>query len=595
MESCPASKKSFFFAFLFGCVLVYALQLPRRSVDISNWFSSSAVTKQLLSQYPFPVSVSPDGSATLMKSRLEDEFLLTVDRVGDGKELARSRSDESQLALAWKPDGKEIAFLESISSGMGFQLCVWNLLSGKVTRYPDIISQNATFPVRWSPDGRSLLIYGKNTMNGGKLLLVSSLEMETPRYHEIGVISRSGDFIWSPDGNQIAYSVADIPGSVAIQRAHSAEASKRILISPGAYIRDLAWSPDQKYILASARGASDEYFSLKLIDEAAESVSTLIDEQFDIRRPVWFPDSKGFLFERAKEGISSIMRSSLDMANDLKQLTTEVGSQRLLPLSASRSSIYYMRIPPHEPYSIGAFDIKSEAVNPDIIRRPPPVIRKTLLAPELRTIESGDGFSIPLVLWKPAAQNPAEKAKALLIVHGGPSIQELPDWDSRVQLALDRGYTVAIPNYRGSSGYGASYERVEDLPRQARDVLTTSRFLERELKIPPKNLILVASSFGTRLALEALRQSPNAFEHGVLISFYAPEGFSCPPSEFTGSMDLFHGGRDPIAPSAQAQRFYDECLKSKPQNSITVFKNENHHFHRTRSWATVYEKIFSLR
>jgi dipeptidyl aminopeptidase/acylaminoacyl peptidase len=59
------------------------------------------------------------------------------------------------------------------------------------------------------------------------------------------------------------------------------------------------------------------------------------------------------------------------------------------------------------------------------------------------------------VVWKPAGAS-----KGLIVsVHGGPTGQALVDWNPRIQMWVQQGYTVLQPNYRGSTGYGIDYRR----------------------------------------------------------------------------------------------------------------------------------------
>ena len=68
-----------------------------------------------------------------------------------------------------------------------------------------------------------------------------------------------------------------------------------------------------------------------------------------------------------------------------------------------------------------------------------------------------DGLDIPAYLFAPLTKKPAKHA-ALVWVHGGVHSHWGSDMWPFVRDAIDRGYVVITPNYRGSTGYGDEKE-----------------------------------------------------------------------------------------------------------------------------------------
>ena len=69
-----------------------------------------------------------------------------------------------------------------------------------------------------------------------------------------------------------------------------------------------------------------------------------------------------------------------------------------------------------------------------------------------------DGMPIPAYLTLP----PEREAKGLPLVvmpHGGPWGQDELTYDYWAQFLAERGYAVLQPNFRGSTGYGAEFEK----------------------------------------------------------------------------------------------------------------------------------------
>lgn len=79
-----------------------------------------------------------------------------------------------------------------------------------------------------------------------------------------------------------------------------------------------------------------------------------------------------------------------------------------------------------------------------------------LVSPTVVHAVSRDGLRIPCLLYKP---HNAVAAPVVLSVHGGPEWQAIPSYDPTVQALLANGIGVLAPNFRGSCGYGLTFQR----------------------------------------------------------------------------------------------------------------------------------------
>lgn len=75
------------------------------------------------------------------------------------------------------------------------------------------------------------------------------------------------------------------------------------------------------------------------------------------------------------------------------------------------------------------------------------------------TAKANDGTPVHGFLIKPPGFDPKRKYPLFLLIHGGPQGAWTSQWHPRwnPQLFAARGYLVAMPNPRGSSGYGQAY------------------------------------------------------------------------------------------------------------------------------------------
>jgi dipeptidyl aminopeptidase/acylaminoacyl peptidase len=84
----------------------------------------------------------------------------------------------------------------------------------------------------------------------------------------------------------------------------------------------------------------------------------------------------------------------------------------------------------------------------------PDIDAADLVNSEVVRFKARDGMTIPNILFKPHQATSANKAPALVWVHGGPGGQTTSGYSSVIQYLVNHGYVVLGINNRGSSGYG---------------------------------------------------------------------------------------------------------------------------------------------
>jgi len=105
------------------------------------------------------------------------------------------------------------------------------------------------------------------------------------------------------------------------------------------------------------------------------------------------------------------------------------------------------------------FDIPKKAISP-IGEAYPELKDLTLGMTQTFNYKARDGLEIPAFLTLPAGAQ-AGKTKPPLVVmpHGGPAGHDDPGFDYLTHFLASRGYAVLRPQFRGSDGYGAEFEK----------------------------------------------------------------------------------------------------------------------------------------
>ena len=129
--------------------------------------------------------------------------------------------------------------------------------------------------------------------------------------------------------------------------------------------------------------------------------------------------------------------------------------------------------------------------------------------PELERVESFDGLEVPYLRYGP------RDAPTLCWVHGGPESQERPALNAVVQYLVARGLTVAAPNVRGSTGYGRTYEHLDDVEKRldsVADLAALARHLGAERGVP---VGVMGGSYGGYMTLAAITEHPTLWRAAV--------------------------------------------------------------------------------
>ena len=142
-----------------------------------------------------------------------------------------------------------------------------------------------------------------------------------------------------------------------------------------------------------------------------------------------------------------------------------------------------------------------------------------LVEPALHRFESFDGEPVPVFLFTPPGAGPFP---VVVMVHGGPEAQWVPEWHANyapfAQYLASRGYAVAVPNVRGSTGYGKRYEHLDDVRLRldsVRDLAALHDWLAARPEIDVSRAVLYGRSYGGYMVLAGLAFQPERWAAGL--------------------------------------------------------------------------------
>jgi dipeptidyl aminopeptidase/acylaminoacyl peptidase len=129
-----------------------------------------------------------------------------------------------------------------------------------------------------------------------------------------------------------------------------------------------------------------------------------------------------------------------------------------------------------------------------------------------------DGLEIPAYLFEPLAPRGPRGHAALVWVHGGVHGDWTANYLPFVLEAIDRGYVVIAPEYRGSTGYGqAFYEAIDYGGKEVDDVLSAVDALRALPHVDPERIGVMGWSHGGFIAAHLLFRGETPFKAGAAI------------------------------------------------------------------------------
>ena len=125
-----------------------------------------------------------------------------------------------------------------------------------------------------------------------------------------------------------------------------------------------------------------------------------------------------------------------------------------------------------------------------------------------------DGLEVPFYVFEPLRIRGPRQHAALVWIHGGVHGDLDPTYFPFIKEAVQRGYVVLAPEYRGSSGYGrAHHEAIDYGGHEIDDCLTAVDYLRTSMPhVDPERLGIIGWSHGGFIALHSVFRDHMSFK-----------------------------------------------------------------------------------
>jgi len=489
--------------------------------------------------------------------------------------LPKKISDFAPEASApmWMPDSYRL--IVSVERHEATQL----LLTDRLGTWPRPLTDDPNgdaWDPQPSPDGR-WVAYVYRPFDELKRLDIRLINLEGGQIHNLTNTEQCFNHTprWHPINQSLAF-LSQQSGFYEIWLVNRESGESRQLTRLGMDVIDIAWSPDGANIAYTFN--HNGAFELGIVDVETGEMRSLRSGAGVYSRPNW-PAQGDFL---------TVEYENPTLPPDLYKVDISTGASTQLSFS---------NLP------------AMECVD--------------LVVPEQVIYTSSEGLEIPAFLYRPTKPNGA----AVLYPHGGPSSQYIYEWDIFAQYLVAKGYTYLAPNYRGSTGYGRDYERLNYDSwgiGDTQDCLFGARFLQGLPGIDTDRIAICGGSYGGYMTNCCLARDPEyLYACGVskygdanVISSWAQcsrtlrlytEIFLGHPARSThiylaGSpihqvenvrkpMLILHGLLDDIVPPEASEEWVEALRRAGKTFEYKTYANEPHGFLRRENLFDAWERI----
>jgi dipeptidyl aminopeptidase/acylaminoacyl peptidase len=206
-----------------------------------------------------------------------------------------------------------------------------------------------------------------------------------------------------------------------------------------------AWSPDSNLLAFSAQSA--DWFDIGVYDVATGSINWLIPGPGDDSMPCWSPDGNKICWVHAEGAVNSIWVYERNM--QLTQYFVSAGIHHQ-PRFTSRDEILFLFESPAQPPDL--WKLKLDGTLEQLTFSLPDQLQQAGFVFPREVSYVNRDVQVPALLY------PGTGSQAVIHIHGGPNAQARLEWNPLVTHMASRGWTVLEPNYRGSTGYGRTWQ-----------------------------------------------------------------------------------------------------------------------------------------
>ena len=419
------------------------------------------------------VSVRPDESG---------QFLFTRDVGGDeffqgflfdpatARSIQFTESGTRNQGLIWSRDGSRVAWASAGWEQPDYTLWVADPARPE-SRQALLQATGATVPLQWSPQGDQLLLGRYISINESRLFL---LDLASGELRQINA------------EQQVAYGEARFSG----------EGRELFVISD----------------------AEAEFRRIIAIDLATDVQRVIVEHAWDVQAMDLSADGSLLAYTVNAGGISELHLLDLARGQPLPVPELPLGLIGGVRFSADGRRLGFSHSEVRSPGDAWTLDLGSGQLTRWTESEVGGLDTSRFQAPELVHFESFDGLEIPAFIYRPDGAGPHP---VIISIHGGPEAQARPGFSSGFMYWVhELGAAVAVPNVRGSAGYGKTFVNLDNVFLRENSVFDIGALLDwiaTQPDLDENRVVVYGGSYGGYMVLASLMHYSDRLAGGINI------------------------------------------------------------------------------
>jgi dipeptidyl aminopeptidase/acylaminoacyl peptidase len=408
----------------------------------------------------------PTKREMLIETRFADTAQVHLVKFPGGARTQLTFFPDRIAGAEYQPgNGDSFLFVKDVGGGEFFQLYRYDLATGDITLLTDGESRNTG--AHWSYQG-DRIAYGSTKRTGNDVDIWVVNANDPASAHMIAQMEGGGWSVsdWSPEGKQLL-ATNTVSAAESYVWLIDIATGKKDLLTPKTGSETVAYSnvrfaKDGKgaYMTSDQDG---EFQRLVYMDLSSRKVTVLTPAlNWDVGELDLSKDGRWIAFEANEDGISVLHVLDTKMNKEVPVPKLPVGVVNGIAWRNSSRELAFTLSTANQNDDAYSLDMATGKLERWTLSETGGLNTSGFAHPQLIHWKSWDERSISAFLYKPPAKF-SGKHPVIIAIHGGPEGQVRPDFLGRDNYFINElGIALIYPNVRGSTGYGKTFEKLDN-------------------------------------------------------------------------------------------------------------------------------------
>ncbi|MGQ9506331.1 MAG: prolyl oligopeptidase family serine peptidase [Candidatus Bathycorpusculaceae bacterium] len=458
--------------------------------------------------------LSKNGRFALFLTNVSGSYQLWSIDMQKGSTNQVSHGDQRVTFAEISPDSQSVVFSRDFGGAERHQLFLAPITGQTKEEQISKLEDVRVFDFAWSPSGKGIALTG-STLEANFLWLFDMESRESQMlYKNKGWIFSPN---WSTDSKRVVASAktTDKPKSAELLLLDVTE-KKVEIYTPKLSSENTSpkWNPKRDQIIFKTNALGP--YDLAIYDLSSKALTYCGASKLGRDFPFfdWANDGKSLWFVAAKNGRTKLYLQKI--GDEPVELPISNGRISNIKLDATSSFFIFSWSSLSQPPMLSKLNLKTKKLTT--------VYKHTydesipLGKAEFLTYKSFDGLEIPaFILFAKGSRKPKP---CIVWPHGGPWWEVADEWNAAIQALCVGGFHVFCPNFRGSTGYGSEFERMnikDPGGGDLQDIVFGVKFLFDKEFVEDEKIAIAGASYGGFMTFLAMTKVPEIWKAGAAI------------------------------------------------------------------------------